>query len=278
MQTSKYVTIDYIKEQANNILFFENVLSKEKIAELVWGVITRLGDPSLLITRVTNGVNGPKPINIINHKGLLPLDLVEMVNHTLRNYNTKIKLIPTSNPFFLSDMNETIEREDIPMGEVTTQIEDEDIVTTTTSDYYSPLNAGVTVGIVDKYMVQDGEIITTMEEGELELTYKAFPLDNNGFPKIPDNPKLIELIKWSILERAGIQLWYQDKLTERKYNHIESKYLYYKKAASNQLKINSIPEMEAFKNRFMRLNIDPNLYGNDFINYGYEDNYNIQGW
>jgi len=282
MHTGKYVTIDYIKEQANNILAFENVLSKEKIAELVWDVITKLGDPTLLITRVTNGINGPQPINIINHRGLLPLDLVEIVNHTLRNYDTKIKLIPTNNPFFLSDMidEEDLSDNDIPMGEVVTQTEDDiEGVVTNISDYYSPLLPGsTTLGLVDKYMIQDGEIITTMEEGELELTYKAFPLDTNGFPKIPDIPKLIELVKWTILERAGIQLWYQDKISERKYNHIESKYLFYKKATSNQLKINSIPEMEAFKNRFMRLNIDPNLYENDFINYGYEDEYINHEW
>jgi len=278
MQTSKYVTINYIKEQARNIIPFGNVLSTEEIAELVWDIITRLGDPSLLITRVTDGVNGSRPIDVINHRGLLPLDLVEIVNHTLRNYNTKIKLIPSENPFFLSDMDiaDNINSTDnVSTGETVTQEDD----TRITSEYNPPLLVNnYTVGVVDKYIIQDGEIITTMKEGELELTYKAFPLDTNGFPKIPDNPKLIELVKWSILERAGIKLWYEDKITERKYNHIESKYLYYKKAASNQLKINSIPEMEAFKNRFMRINNDMNLYKNDFINYGYKDNYNIHEW
>ena len=122
-------------------------------------------------------------------------------------------------------------------------------------------------------MIQDGEIITTMKEGSLELSYKAFPLDTNGYPKIPDEEKLIEAIKWAILERAAMQLWYKGKLGERQYNHIESKYLFYKKSASNQLKVNSIPNMEAFKNRYMRINQDMNLYENDFIDYGYPEDF-----
>lgn len=252
-----YVTIDFIKEQANDILDFENVLNKYKIAELAWNVIVKLGDPSILITRVTDGKNGPSPIDIINYRGLLPLDMVEIINGTIRNYDTKVKMIPTSNPFFLSDKEGTLTVDE-----------------TLDDGFVFPARVkSSSTGVIDKYMIQNGEIITTLEEGNVELSYKAFPLDDNGFPKIPDEEKLIELIKWSILERAALKLWYKGKLSERQYNHIESKYLYYKKAASNQLKINSIPEMEAFKNRFLRLNQDPNLYSNDFIDFGYPEDF-----
>jgi hypothetical protein len=68
---TKYVSIDFIKEQAKKILNFENILTKNDIAELVWNVILRLGDPSTLITRVTDGENGPNPIDVINYRGLL---------------------------------------------------------------------------------------------------------------------------------------------------------------------------------------------------------------
>jgi len=262
MNTGKYVTLDFILEAARDILDFENILDKYKIAELVWNIIVRLDDPSILITRVTNGIEGPQPVDIINYRGLLPLDLVEIINHSVRNYDTKTKLIPTSNPYFLSDITD-----DITVDESL----DDDF------DFVARKNTS-SLNVVDKYMIQNGEIITSMEEGQLELSYKAFPLDNNGFPKIPDIEKLIELIKWTILERAGIKLWAKQKINERLYNHIESKYLYFKKAASNQLKINSIPEMEAFKNRFMRINQDMNQYGNDFIDWGYPEQYIPHSW
>ena len=272
MIKGQYVTIDLILEQARDILDFENVLNKYKIADIVWSTITKLGDPSLLITRITDGVNGPQPIDIINYRGLLPLDMVEIINHTVRNYDTKAKLIPTNNPFFLSDIDEnsTVDEDEGLVGQTVTQ----DDGTTSSSDYYSALMVSDNnLAVVDKYMIQNGEIITSLEEGQLELSYKAFPLDDNGFPKVPDEEKLIELIKWSILERAAIKLWSLGKINERFYNHIESKYLFYKKSASNQLKVNSIPEMEAFKNRFLRLRMDLNQYGNDFIDYGYPEDF-----
>lgn len=291
MNTVKYVTIDYVIEQTNKILGFSIGLSKEDVAELVFSIITRLADPSLLITRITDGKNGPSPIDIINHRGLLPLDLVEVINHTIRNYDTKIKLIPSANPFFLSDIEEDDDyiTDDADVenaltgitGEVITQkpLEEDPLYVNTASTYISPaMKTSMSSNIVDKYVIQDGEVITTIKEGRLELTYKAFPLDNNGFPKIPDIPKLIELVKWTILERAGIQLWYADKINERKYRDIKRNYYYAKTSASNQLKVDSIPEMEAFKNRFMRINVDPNMYANDFINFGYEDNLRVQEW
>lgn len=269
----QYVTIDLIKEEAREILDFENILNNYKIANIVFNTISKLGDPSLLITRITDGKNGPNPIDIINYRGLLPLDMVEIISGTVRNYDTKVKLIPTNNPFFLSDIDETLETysDEASVGESVSQ---DDEGTITTSDYYSPLMSSLnTQPVVDKYMIQNGEIITSMEEGQLEFSYKAFPLDNNGFPKIPDEPKLIELIKWAILERAAIKLWTLGKIRRDIYDHIESKYLFYKKSASNQLKVNSIPELEAFKNRFLRLHQDINQYGNDFIDWGYPEDF-----
>lgn len=272
MIKGQYVSIDLILEQARDILDFENILNKYKIADIVWSTITKLGDSSLLITRVTDGINGPNPIDIVNYRGLLPIDMVEIINGTVRNYDTKVKLIPTNNPFFLSDIDEdtTLDEDEGLVGQSTTQSDGE----TSSSDYYSALmmsNDGVAT--VDKYMIQNGEIITSLEEGYLEFSYKAFPLDDNGFPKVPDEEKLIELIKWSILERAAIKLWTLRKIGRDIYDHIETKYLFYKKSASNQLKVNSIPEMEAFKNRFLRLRMDPNQYGNDFIDWGYPEDF-----
>lgn len=260
MLTGKYVTIDYVKEQARKILNFENTLSKNDIAELVWDILTKLKDPNLFVTKVTDGKNGPSPVDVINYRGLLPLDMVGLINHTVRNHVTKQKLIPTENPNFLAD-------KDLSDNTEEDTLDDE-------FDFKARVDPASGYNVIDKYLIQDGEIHTTLKEGELEISYKALPLDINNYPKIPDESKLIELIKWAILERAAIQLWYQDRLTERKYNHIESKYLFYKKSASNQLKISSIPEMEAMKNRLLRLRADTSQYQNDFIDFGYPEEFN----
>lgn len=268
-----YVSINMIKEKSLREFDFDNVMTNYEIAELLWEFIGRIADPGILITKITDGINGPKPIEIINHRGQLPSDIFEIINHTVRNYETKSKLIPSNNPFFLADKDATIEV-DGSASDIGTVYEQDDEGEVTSSTYSSSLMiSGSAAPIIDKYIIQNGEIITTIETGYVELSYKTFPLDDNGFPMIPDHEKLINAIKWAILERTAMKLLVKGKITERIYDRIEQKYLFFKSSAITSLKMRTIPEMEAFKNRFVRLVPDFNQYGNDFTDYGYPEDY-----
>jgi len=258
----KYVTIDYIKEQARNVLKVDEMLNNYEIAELLWQFLGRLDDPSVLITKVTDVQNGPTPIEVINHRGLLPQDIFHIINHSVRDYDSKIKMVPTNNLYFLADIDETETIDD-------SVSDDFDFVTRVNS---------TRVGSVHKYMIQNDEIITTMEEGLIEMAYKAFPLDSNGFPMIPENGKLIEAIKYAIIERVCIRLLARGKITERFYDKMEQKYLFYKSSASNSLKLRTMPEEEVFKKRFMRLRPDLNQYDNDFNDFGYPEEFYKHSW
>jgi len=260
--TGKYVSIDLVREKAIDMSGFDDVISKYQIAEMAWNLIARLGDPSILITRITDGINGPKPIEIINYRGLLPADLFEIINGTVRNYETKAKLSPTSNPYFLADRLETI-----PVDESL----DDDFE-------FTARKTGSTLVVRDEYLLQDNEILTTLEEGYLEMSYKAFPLDDNGFPKVPDHEKVIMMLVYAVIERTAIKLWYKGKITKDIYLDIEQKYLYFKASASSSLKLRTIDTTEAFKNRHLRLNPDFNQYSNDFRDFGYPENYNKQSF
>jgi hypothetical protein len=258
----KYVTIDYIKEQARNVLDFEDMLNNYQIAELLWQFLGRIDDPSVLITKVTDGENGPAPIEVVNYRGLLPQDVFHIINHSIRDYNTKIKMIPTNNLYFLADVDE---------------VESVDDTISDDFDFVTRISSGK-VGYQHKYMIQNDEIITSMKEGLIEMSYKAFPLDSNGYPMIPEHPKLIEAIKYAILERVCIRLLSRGKITERFYDKIDQKYLFHKASASNALKLRTLPSEEVFKKRFMRLSPDLNQYDNNFDDFGYSEEFYKHSW
>lgn len=268
-----YVSINMIKEKALRMFDFDNVLNNYEIAELLWEFIGRIGDPSILITKITDGVNGPKPIEIINYRGQLPDDMFEIINGTVRDYESKSKLIPSNNPFFLADITASVQVDD-NLSEIGTSYNQDDTGEVTSQAFDSALIvSGNALPIVNSYIIQNSEIITTMEIGYVEMSYKTFPLDDNGFPMIPDHPKLINAITWAILERTSMKLLAKNKITEKLYDRIEQKYLFAKSSAINALKLRTIPEMEAFKNRFVRLVPDFNQYGNNFTDYGQPEDF-----
>jgi hypothetical protein len=95
---------------------------------------------------------------------------------------------------------------------------------------------------------------------------------------IPEHPKLIEAIKYAILERVCIRLLSRGKITERFYDKIDQKYLFHKASASNALKLRTLPSEEVFKKRFMRLSPDLNQYDNNFDDFGYSEEFYKHSW
>lgn len=85
--------------------------------------------------------------------------------------------------------------------------------------------------------ITNEEVYTNFDEGVILLNYYAYPMDENGLPKIPDHPKfklaLEHYIKWKILEK----LWLNgDDMG------VQQKMIYYK----NEFENNSYPDAEYF--------------------------------
>ena len=81
---------------------------------------------------------------------------------------------------------------------------------------------------------------------------------------VPDDIKYVMATQSYISERIGYRLWMQDKLSGEKYRKLEQERLWYVGAASTKAHIPSIDEMEAIKNRFLRLKVNPNFHDASF--------------
>ena len=59
------------------------------------------------------------------------------------------------------------------------------------ADYYRDLT----------YKIQGNYIFTSIEEGEIEISYLSIPVDEEGLPMIPDNVKYINALELYIKKR-----------------------------------------------------------------------------
>lgn len=83
------------------------------------------------------------------------------------------------------------------------------------------------------YVVQNCNITTSFEKGDVEIAIKQMATDEEGYPLIPDNESFIKAIKYSIMEEFIEPLWLMGKVTDKAFNRIEQQRLWYVGQASS---------------------------------------------
>jgi hypothetical protein len=226
--TGKYVDVSYIIERVYRDYGFDLEIKFDEVIEWIWDVMSLIGAPQQLVDKVTDGSDTmPHPIDVENYRGDLPNDVHSV--YLARDYESKMPMICKSSSF-IKDMNQMYQRE---------------------SQY--------------SYTLNNNYIFTSFEEGQVELHYKAFPTNSLGMPMVPDDIKFIMAVQAYIAERIGFRLYMQDHITRDKYQKLEQERLWYIGAAGTKAQIPSIDEMEAIKNRFLRLRIHTDFHDASFI-------------
>jgi len=226
--TGKYVDVAYVIERVYRDYGFDLEIKYDEVIEWIWDVMSLIGAPQQFVDKITDGSDTmPDPIDIVNYRGELPTDLHSV--YLARDYESKMPMVCKQSSF-LKDLNQTYQRQ---------------------SQY--------------TYTLNNNYIFPSFEEGQVELHYKAFPTNSLGMPMVPDNIKFIMAVQAYVAERIGFRLYFQDHLTERKYQKLEQERLFYIGAAGTAAQIPSIDEMEGIKNRFLRLRIHTDLHDTSFI-------------
>jgi hypothetical protein len=226
--TGKHVDISHIIERIYRDYGFDLEIKYDEVIEWVWDVISLIGAPQSFVDKVTDGSNGmPQPIVIESYRGNLPVDLHSV--HLARDYDTKMPMVLKGSTY-LRDTDQLYIKE---------------------TQY--------------TYTLNDSYIFTSFEEGEVELHYEAFPTNNLGMPLVPDDIKFVMATQSYIAERIGFRLLFQDHISRQKYDLLNQERLWYVAAAQSKSQIPSIDEMEAIKNRYLRLRTHTDLHDTSFI-------------
>jgi len=121
------------------------------------------------------------------------------------------------------------------------------------------------------YRLNDNFIFTSFEEGDLEIAYYAYPIDENGYPLIPDDAAVIEAMTWHIAYKIAYKLWKVDELRDKVFQFIRQQKDWYVGKAISRGKSLSQDEMETLKNMSLRLIPKVNAHYNQFRKIGKQE-------
>lgn len=114
----------------------------------------------------------------------------------------------------------------------------------------------------------------SVKTGKVCIAYLAIPIDDRGFPMIPDDTKF----KLAVRKYLIMMLMYQKFVAspdspgiKALFDHAEREWCWYVGSAQNAAKMPDISKMESFKNTFLRLIPKVNQFASAFRSMGYQE-------
>lgn len=148
-------------------------------------------------------------IHIEDHRGLLPCDLIS-VNQVM-NKRTKRCMRSTTDTFNPKDGGK----------------------------------CGCHKDCEDTFKTQNTVIITSFREGDVIMSYKAIPVDEEGFPLLIDNPTFIKGLELYIKKEVFTILFDQDKIKGPVLQNVQREYAWKVGQIQDEFNIPSESEMES---------------------------------
>jgi hypothetical protein len=251
--TGKYVTIDNILERVYRDYGFEDDLDWMTAIDWIGDALDMIGATTPLIKKTTDGnakFGHYDPIEICNHRGDLPCDLAQI--NSVREYTTKTSMTEASNTFHVganADVDTT----------VSPYLNNETLSSATetenTTRYAQPL----------QYEINGGKIFTSFKDGQVEMSYWAYPTDDRGFPLIPDEIYFKNACSNYVAHKLSRKLAGRNQYNPQMAQQIEQDWLFYVQAAKSKAIMPSIDKMESIKNQWLRLIPQVNEHDSHFV-------------
>lgn len=103
------------------------------------------------------------------------------------------------------------------------------------------------IGYADEltFKVQNHIIFTSFENGKIKVNYKAIPVDENGFPVIPDNPTYLKTLELYIKVEVFTILFDEKKISRDILQNAQQQYAWRAGQLTSEYNIPSESEMES---------------------------------
>lgn len=121
------------------------------------------------------------------------------------------------------------------------------------------------------YKVNDDYIFTNFDEGTVRVSYKAIPVDENGYPLIPDDVKFKNAVAYHIMWKLAFIKLMRDEINRFAYEKIERDRDWYIGAAQTRGNMPNPDLMESIKNNWIRLIKKINQHGDGFKSAGHQE-------
>lgn len=102
----------------------------------------------------------------------------------------------------------------------------------------------------------------SFESGTVHISYEGFPLDDRGFPEVPDDVNVKLALEWKIMGQLILRGYQSNSgLT---FPYCDSRFEFYKTRAVSHSLYPDVPQMENIKNMWLRIAQDPNHFNTFF--------------
>ena len=125
------------------------------------------------------------------------------------------------------------------------------------------------------YKLQGKYIIFSLKEGEVELSYNALQVDDEGYPVIPDNSSFIRALELYIKKKRFTILYDLGKININVLNLVQQEYSWAVGDCQSEFNRLTIDKAESFYNSLKTLLIRDNEHRRGFINNGMKENIKV---
>lgn len=173
-------------------------------------------------------------IEIEDYMGELPFDF--KVINGIRNQESKINMIPSSDIHFQENNN----------------------------------NANTPPLAVNTYKISHKFIFTDFKEGNIDLSYNAIKLDDEGFPLIPDETRYLSAVEAYIRYKMDYKLYRIGQVTRVIYEESKQHWLFMCKSAFNKMVTPNYDKAEALKKQINSMLDNRQAHNSGFRTLGIE--------
>lgn len=108
------------------------------------------------------------------------------------------------------------------------------------------------------YRIQGNIIYTSLSEGDIDVEYKSLVVDEEGYPKIPDNSSFIKALELYIKKQYFTVLFDMGKINQQILNNTQQEYAWYVGQCQSDLVRPTLDEMHSITNMWNSLIIRGN--------------------
>ena len=259
----KYVSLKQILDELYGDNAYTQEISFEDCIRWTTDALDQIGHPSQYIHKV-RGYNDTPPLRVTNYRAQIPCDVYE-----IRQLAVNGQAARYSGDTYPAILGKTCCGQPATTSAVELFLDGFDNV-------FSPqLGANLNSYATDlTYSINNDNITLSVKEGDICLSYLAYPLDDEGFPLIPDNVSFKEAVKRYMAMKLDYQAWRQEPnnggLKALKEDS-DREWCWYVGQAGNKAKMPNISQMESLKNQMVKLRPEFNEFSNFFKSLGTQE-------
>lgn len=126
------------------------------------------------------------------------------------------------------------------------------------------------------YKIQGSIIYTSMEKGEIEISYQSIDTDDEGYPLLPDNSSFTRALELYIKKQWFTVLFDLGKISNAVLQNVQQEYAWVVGDCQTEFNRLSIDKAESFYNSWRTLIIRDTEHRTGFINNGTKERLKLQ--